>query len=541
MKNLLLPFLFLSGFYVLAQSEPELKLNKLSVEEAYVTLGGLEVTSNRLPISKKAYMLFNGVEGFRAKDEIVYIGCEMKIYGDEGAVLEYEDLFAAYDDTGFTIEESKALSVSLLMGTPLLEHQSYTWWVRFWDKNGPGTIEASYIFHMTPPLNMVEDLGMKTSFDGLSSKQIFFSRDHDLIFFPSFKMGDEFEINVFEIEGLAVRNERSLIGASMTLQDKQGKRYVDYEDLFFNLSPRGEPKADLQSINLSLFLGDPIEPNKDYDLIITIWDKFGRGSLTLQCEISVKGDPQSSPLILNDQVPDPTIPAVANENRVALIIGIKSYESVPPLANTLNDAMDMAAVLKKKGFKVIEVYDPRTKYQIRDAVIAFNKELFHKENSVGLVYYSGHGMQVDGINYIIPAGANMQIKADIEEQCMNMDYVLRAMEEAGNQLNIMILDACRNNPFRSFSRSAEQGLSMVAAPKGSYIVYATKPGSVASDGTGRNGLFTSKLLKYISSPGLKIEEVFKNVALEVGQESNDAQRPWISSDYTGDFYFSPDH
>jgi uncharacterized caspase-like protein len=155
-----------------------------------------------------------------------------------------------------------------------------------------------------------------------------------------------------------------------------------------------------------------------------------------------------------------------------------------------------------------------------------------------MLYYSGHGMQVDGANYMIPASAILEIKADIDEQCMNMDYVLRSMEENGNQLNIIVLDACRNNPFRSFSRSAEKGLSMVNAPKGSYIVYATKPGAVASDGTGRNGLFTSKLLKFINTPDLSLEEVFKNVATEVATDSNDQQRPWISSDYTGVFYFS---
>jgi hypothetical protein len=227
-----------------------------------------------------------------------------------------------------------------------------------------------------------------------------------------------------------------------------------------------------------------------------------------------------------------------NAKKVGLVIGVKDYQAVPPLANTINDAKDVAALLKKKGFSVIELYDPKTKSELRNAVIDFNKALKGHENGVGLLYYSGHGMQVDGANYMIPAAATLEIKADIDEQCMNMDYVLRAMEENGNQLNIIILDACRNNPFRSFSRSAEKGLSMVSAPKGSYIVYATKPGSVASDGVGRNGLFTSKLLKFMDAPNISLEEVFKNVAAEVARDSNDQQRPWISSDYTGRFYFT---
>ncbi|HZY78023.1 MAG TPA: caspase family protein [Cyclobacteriaceae bacterium] len=227
------------------------------------------------------------------------------------------------------------------------------------------------------------------------------------------------------------------------------------------------------------------------------------------------------------------------QEKYALVIGVKSYEFVQPLANSLNDARDLSATLKSKGFHVIELYDPKSKRDMQDAVRKYFGLLQGKNNVAGMVFYSGHGMQVDGINYLIPAQANPQIKADLEDQCLSMDYVMRAIEEAGNGLNIFVLDACRNNPFRGFSRSGEKGLSMVNAPRGSYIVYATKPGSVASDGTGRNGLFTSKLLKHMNVDGLKFEEVFKRVAADVAAESADAQRPWISSDYTGDFYFSP--
>jgi hypothetical protein len=227
------------------------------------------------------------------------------------------------------------------------------------------------------------------------------------------------------------------------------------------------------------------------------------------------------------------------QEKYALVIGVRSYEFVQPLANSLNDAKDLSATLKAKGFHVIELYDPKTKREMQEAVRKYFGLLQGKANVAGMVFYSGHGMQVDGINYLIPAQANPQIKADLEDQCLSMDYVMRAIEEAGNGLNIFVLDACRNNPFRGFSRSGEKGLSMVNAPRGSYIVYATKPGSVASDGTGRNGLFTSKLLKHMNVDGLKFEEVFKRVAADVATESGDAQRPWISSDYTGDFYFSP--
>jgi hypothetical protein len=226
------------------------------------------------------------------------------------------------------------------------------------------------------------------------------------------------------------------------------------------------------------------------------------------------------------------------QEKYALVIGVKTYQHVQPLQNSLNDAKDLSALLKKKGFQVIELYDPKTKRDMQDAVRKYFGLLQGKDNVAGMVFYSGHGMQVDGVNYLVPAQANPQIKADLDDQCLSMDYVMSAIAEAGNGLNIFVLDACRNNPFRSFSRSAEKGLTMVNAPRGSYIVYATKPGSVASDGTGRNGLFTSKLLQHINEDGLKFEEVFKRVAADVSKESADAQRPWISSDYTGDFYFS---
>lgn len=230
--------------------------------------------------------------------------------------------------------------------------------------------------------------------------------------------------------------------------------------------------------------------------------------------------------------------AHGQQQKYALIIGVKSYEYVQPLQNSLNDARDMAAMLKRKGFTVVELYEPKTKREMQDGIRRYFSLIQDKPNAVGLVFYSGHGMQVKGVNYLIPTQADPQIEADLDDQCVNMDYVMRAIEQAGSQLNIFILDACRNNPFRSFNRSAEKGLNMVATPKGSYIVYATKPGSVASDGTGRNGLFTSKLLQYINTEGLNIEQVFKQVARDVAAASGDAQRPWIASDYTGDFYFT---
>jgi hypothetical protein len=227
--------------------------------------------------------------------------------------------------------------------------------------------------------------------------------------------------------------------------------------------------------------------------------------------------------------------------RVALVIGVRDYEFVQPLKNTLNDARDMATTLKAKGFQVIELYNPKTKRELQDAIKNYYNKLIAQRETVGLVFYSGHGMQVDGINYMMPTSANPEIKADLDDQAVKMEYMLNAVEQAGNTLNIFILDACRNNPFRSFSRSSDPGLLQVNAPKGSYVVYATSPGSVASDGLGNNGLFTSKLLKYINQPNINIEQVFKYVARDVQQESEGMQVPWINYSYFGDFFFNSDN
>lgn len=230
---------------------------------------------------------------------------------------------------------------------------------------------------------------------------------------------------------------------------------------------------------------------------------------------------------------------LAQQQKYALIIGVKTYQYVQPLQNSLNDAQDMAAALKNKGFTVVELYDPATKRAMQDGIIGYFKLLQGDPNAAGLVFYSGHGMQLKGVNYLIPTQANPKIEADLDDQCMSMDYVMRAIEQAGNGLNIFVLDACHNNPFRSFSRLGEKGLSMVETPKDSYIVYATNPGSVTSDVTGRNGLSTSKLLQYINAEGLNIDQVFKRTAHDVAIASGDEQRPWIASDYTGDFFFTP--
>ncbi len=223
-----------------------------------------------------------------------------------------------------------------------------------------------------------------------------------------------------------------------------------------------------------------------------------------------------------------------SEKRYALIIGNKSYK-VGPLQNSANDANDLAALIATKNFAVTKIIDG-TKLEIRNAIRDFAAKI--AQGGIGLFYYSGHGVQLEGENYLVPIDANYEYKEEVPEDCISVSSILRFMETSNNRMNIIILDACRNTPFKTFSRSGEKGMARVEAPSGSIVAYSTAPGKTASDGTGRNGLYTSKLLKYLNVPGMKIEEVFKQVRVEVTKESNNTQSPWESNSLMGDFYFN---
>jgi|JI9StandDraft_1071089.scaffolds.fasta_scaffold19128_2 uncharacterized caspase-like protein len=222
------------------------------------------------------------------------------------------------------------------------------------------------------------------------------------------------------------------------------------------------------------------------------------------------------------------------EKRVALVIGNKDYK-IGPLQNPENDANDLTILLNKKQFEVIKVVNG-TRLEMREAIKSFSQKI--ADGAIGLFYYSGHGVQVEGENYLVPIDAKIEYKEEVPDECIGVSTILRYMEASNNKLNIMILDACRNSPFRSFSRSGEKGMMRMEAPVGSFVAYSTSPGMTASDGNGRNGLYTSKLMKYLDVPGLKIEEVFKQVRIEVGKESNNSQIPWESNSLMGDFYFT---
>lgn len=224
------------------------------------------------------------------------------------------------------------------------------------------------------------------------------------------------------------------------------------------------------------------------------------------------------------------------EPRTALVIGNGAYRDAP-LRNPVNDARDMAAKLRELGFQVIERFDA-DRQTMRQALREFEQQL-RQRRGAGLFYYAGHGVQLKGQNYLIPVGVDIRQEFEIPDEGVDADAVLRAMESAGNDLNIVILDACRNNPFiRGFG--ASRGLARMDGPAGTFIAYATGPGAVSLDGgTGRNSPYTRHLLAAISVPGLKLEQVFKQVLVAVEQETGGAQIPWVASSLRGDFYFLP--
>ena len=224
----------------------------------------------------------------------------------------------------------------------------------------------------------------------------------------------------------------------------------------------------------------------------------------------------------------------AQERRIALVVGNGAYKSAP-LRNPVNDATDIADALGKLGFSVSLKTDANQR-NMKQAIRVFGKQL--RKGGVGLFYFAGHGIQVKGTNYLIPIGAQIESEADVEYEAVDAGRVLAQMEEAGNSLNIIVLDACRDNPFARSFRSSGKGLAKMDAPTGSILAYATAPGSIASDGPGRNGLYTSALLKHMTTPGLEIGRLFRQVRIDVLGSSGKKQVPWEASSLTGDFYFN---
>lgn len=229
---------------------------------------------------------------------------------------------------------------------------------------------------------------------------------------------------------------------------------------------------------------------------------------------------------------------VPSERRVALLIGNATYK-VNPLKNPVNDSNDMARSLRSVGFDVIEVNNA-TLVQMREATRKFADKLSNSD--VGLVYYSGHGVEVSGKNYLIPVNADIKREYEVVDQAFDASQFLEMMDNIrgpnNKRVNILIVDACRNNELQRSLRSTTNGLARMDAPGGTFISFATAPGRVAADGVGRNSPYTKHLLQALKQPNMPIEQVFKVVRRNVMDETMGEQIPWENSSLVGDFFFT---
>ena len=225
--------------------------------------------------------------------------------------------------------------------------------------------------------------------------------------------------------------------------------------------------------------------------------------------------------------------AQPKENRVALVVGNGAYK-YSPLKNPTNDARDMAIKLKGLGFNVVERSNLSVK-QIGSTLREFRSKL--TPGSVALVFYAGHGLQIKGENYLPAVDADINGEEDVPNQSLAMRQIMDVLGDAKTRLNLVFLDACRNNPYARSFRSAGDGLSKVNAPSGTLISFATRPGSVALDGSGRNGLYTSALLEQMNYQSQPIEQVLKKVVSQVKAGSNSQQEPWMEGSIEGEFCF----
>jgi TPR repeat protein len=232
-------------------------------------------------------------------------------------------------------------------------------------------------------------------------------------------------------------------------------------------------------------------------------------------------------------------PALADK-RVALVIGNSAYQNVTPLDNPVNDATLMADTLKGLGFSLTGngAQLNLDKRALDDAVQAFGRQV--QGADVAMFYYAGHGVQVRGTNFLVPINANPSREADVDFQMVDLNLVLNQMQGSGTRLNMVILDACRNNPFGGRGlRSSDGGLAQLRAPEGTLISYATQPGNVAQDGSDGHSPYTRALAATMRRSGLDLFQTFNEVGLAVKRATGGSQQPWVSSSpIDGDFYFS---
>ena len=266
---------------------------------------------------------------------------------------------------------------------------------------------------------------------------------------------------------------------------------------------------------------------------------FKRDQLNAEIEVeNKKRQDLEDQLRVSQQLSTKPAASYAIERRVALVIGNATYK-VNPLKNPVNDSTDMARSLRSVGFDVIEANNT-TLAQMREVTRRFADKLGNSD--VGLVYYSGHGVEVKGKNYLIPVNADIKREYEVVDQAFDASQFLEMMDNIrgpnNKRVNILIVDACRNNELQKSWRSTNNGLARMDAPGGTFISFATAPGRVAADGTGRNSPYTKHLLQALKQPNVPIEQVFKVVRRNVMEETKGEQIPWENSSLVGDFYFT---
>jgi hypothetical protein len=274
------------------------------------------------------------------------------------------------------------------------------------------------------------------------------------------------------------------------------------------------------------------------------------------------GSSSTSPVALPtpptaDRPPEPEKPAatlpsaitdLATIQRTALVIGNAAYErEIGALPNAGNDAEDVASALRQLGFQVILIRDA-VYGQMDEALRTFHEQL-RRHRGVGLFYFAGHGAELDGLGYLVPLHSGIRDRWQLPHKALNVKYIQAAMEEAGNRLNMIILDACRDIPafetsdmqLRGRGLAPQRGLPVTTAGPDMLIAYATSPGKSALDGAdkGRNGLYTKHLLRAITVPGMSAEDVFRETRRGVLEETSGKQRPWESVSLTERFEFMP--
>src|SRR5258707_10069695 len=229
------------------------------------------------------------------------------------------------------------------------------------------------------------------------------------------------------------------------------------------------------------------------------------------------------------------------ENRVALVIGQSNYHAVVALPNPANDARAMSKLLGDAGFEVMNAAD-LSQNEMREKVSDFAAKVAAKgADTVALVFYAGHGLQIDGENFLVPVDVDPKRETDIPLQAIRLNDVLNTLTSVPSKTRILLLDACRNNPFPAINRSAGRGLAIVDAKIGApntFMSFSTSPGAEAEDGSGANSPYTTALIAAVKESNIPVEETCKRVRLAVNKATDGRQPPWDSSSLTEDFRFS---